>query len=105
MSSAGLSHSDHNRFAHSGETDTDQVHSLVAAVDLITQYLLEPLPPQRLERAGTALFLKLRLGRTVEPVQRAGTIAAGHSAKEGGYDFLRVSRWSLRTAEARRSNQ
>lgn len=105
MASSRLAHSDENRFALPHEADSDQVHALVAAVDLSTENLLELLSSQRLECLVAALALKSLLGQTVEQGYRARAIVAGHRSEEGAYHVLRTGRWLLRAAEAERSNQ
>lgn len=105
MTSAGLSHSDQHRFAFPGETDSHQMHPVVAAVDPSAQNLLELLSLQGFERLVAALGFKSFLRRAVEPAQGAGAIVVAHRAEEGGHHVLRTGRRSLRTAKAQRSNQ
>lgn len=105
MASSRLAHSDENSFALPYEADSDQVHALVAAVDLSTENLLELLSSQRLECLVAAFALKSLLGQTVEQGYRARAIVAGHRSEEGAYHVLRTGRWLLRAAEAERSNQ
>ena len=64
------------------ETDPHQVELRVPAIDLATQYALESLSPQGLERVVAGLAFKARFGEPVEPRSHAFAVVGCYGGKE-----------------------